>query len=57
MMKDDTNIAKRWNEIMTNELMSQNRIIVTNRKLKSSGIQMHKNIWKEKLTVRKEKQG
>ena len=57
MMKDDSNIAKRANEIMTNEATSLNLIIITNRQLKSSGIKMHNIICKKKLTSRKEKQG
>ena len=57
MIKDDSNIAKRANEIMTNEATSLNLIIITNRKLESSGIKMHNIICKKKLTSRKEKQG
>ena len=31
MMKEDTNIAKRANEIITQEVASPNRIIITNK--------------------------
>ena len=54
MKKEDTNIAKRANDIIKNEVISPNRIIITNKQLRSSGIQMHSNIHNKKLNFRKE---
>ena len=55
MMKEDANIAKRANEIMTNEVTSPNRIIITNKQLRSSVIQKCNNTHNKKITARKEK--
>ena len=57
MTKEDTNIAKRSNEIMTNEVTSPNSMIITNKQLKSSGIETHNNTYNKILTVKKENQG
>ena len=54
MMKEDTNIVKRANEIIANEIITLKRIIITNKQLWMSGIKMYKNVYNEKLTIRKE---
>ena len=48
MTKENNNIAKRANEIITNEMIIPKRIIIANNKLRSSEIKMH-NILKEKI--------
>ena len=54
MMKEDTKIAKRDDEIITNEVMSPNRIMITNKNISISRIKTHNNIWNKKLNIRKE---
>ena len=53
-MTKDTDMSKRANEIMSNERIIPKIIIITNKKLKSSGIQTHNNICNKKIIVRKE---
>ena len=54
MMKENTSMVKRANEMIANQTITPKREITTNKKLRSSRIQTHNNAHNKKSTVRKE---
>ena len=55
MLRKDIDVSKRSNEIIVKEKMTLQRIIITNKQLKSSVIKIHNNIHSMQIIFRREK--
>ena len=48
MFRKDIDVSKRANEIIVRERITPQRTIITNNRLKNSGIKIHNNLHREK---------